>query len=117
MPVTAEAGGEEESVAQYRGMIIIEWPPPAGAGPYGAMLGRMVTITDAMTRKPVKTCTAADITVHADAQALVTADLTLLTDADGEPIFDGAPVASDDGREILTGTFPFLVAEMRVREA
>lgn len=106
----------EETVAQYRGVIRIEWPPP-GAGPYSAMAGCRVSITDAVTGKPVTACSHADITVHADAGELVTADLTLFADADGEPLLDGDAVLNGDGTDILTGVFPFLVGEMRVRQS
>lgn len=105
---------DEETVAQYRGVIIIEWPPPGG-GPYSAMAGWPVVITDAATGKPVRTCSRADITVHVDVNRLVTADLTLFADAAGEPILDGQPVL--DGKETRTGVFPFLVAGMKVRDA
>lgn len=112
--MTAEAAGSEETVAQYRGVIIIEWPAPGG-GPYSAMAGARVCITDAVSGKPIETCQHADIVVRADVNELVTANLILFTDAVGEPLFDGEPVA--DGEEILTGVFPFLVAEMRVAKS
>ena len=98
----------------YRGVVAIEWPAPAGGSVYACMLGRGVKISDAVTGKLITTCTHADITVHADANALVTADLTLFADADGEPLLDGTPEV--DGEEIRTATFPFLVSEMRVGE-
>lgn len=105
---------DEEAAPPYRGAVVIEWPAAAGSSPYAVMIGRRVKITDAVTGKPVTACWAADITVHADACALVTADLTLFADADGEPLLDGMPVL--DGEEVRTATFPFLVAEMRVAE-
>jgi hypothetical protein len=103
----------EETVAQYRGLIIIEWPPPVGSGPHGAIDGWKVVITDALTGKPVTTCSRADVVVHADVNDLVTADLTLFADGDGQPLLDGKPVEKDG--KFLTGVFPFLVAEMRVQ--
>lgn len=113
--MTAQPAQDEETVTQYRGVIVIEWPPPGG-GPYSAMAGwPVVVITDAATGRPVTTCSHADITVHADVSQLVTADLTLFTDADGEPILDGEPAL--DGKEVRTGVFPFLVAGMKVRQA
>ena len=112
MTGTHPEAGDGDDVARYRGVIAIEWPPPTRPGPYGAMTGHNVAVTDLLTGKPV-TCT--DIRVHADPERLVTADLTLFADADGEPVLDGEPVAGDVG--FLTGTFPFLVGEMRIRSA
>jgi hypothetical protein len=97
----------------YRGLVSIEWPAPAGSSPYACMLGRGVKLSDAVTGKLITTCS--DITVYADAGALVTADLILFADEDGEPLLDGKPVL--DGEGFRTGTFPFVVAEMRVRHA
>lgn len=97
----------------YRGVIAIEWPAATGGSVYACLLGWGVKVTDAATGKPVTTCL--DVTVHADAGALVTADLTLLADEDGEPLLEGKPVVRDG--EPLTGTFPFVVAEMKVRHA
>jgi hypothetical protein len=102
-----------EDAPPYRGVVIIEWPASVGTGPYACMVGHAITITDAVTGKLITTCTSSDVTVHADANSLVTANLTLFADADGEPLLEGGPVIGDE--EILTGTFPFLVAEMRVR--
>jgi hypothetical protein len=76
------------------------------------LLGREVRVTDAASGKLITTCS--DLTVHADAGALVTADLTLFAGEDGEPLFEGMPVL--DGKEIRTGVFPFVVSQMRVRE-
>lgn len=104
-----EAGEPEP----YRGVIAIEWPAPVGTGPYSAVSGRSVSIADAVSGKPVTTCSR--LTVRADVAEIVTADLILFADADGNPVLDGAPVPGDD--EILTGTFTFVVAEMRVRQA
>ena len=103
---------DEETVARYYGVIRIEWPPPGG-GAYSAMLGRLTSVYDAPTGKLITTCSDADVTVHAGAQGLVTASLTLFCDKDGEPLLDGDPVVKYG--DALTGVFPFLVGEMRVR--
>ncbi len=110
-PVTEDNG---DDVAQYRGVIAIEWPAATRPGPYGAMIGRMTAVTDLVTGKEIRTCTG--ITVNVDMDRLVTADLTLFADADGEPILDGEPVLLDAERgEFRTAVFPFLVGEMRVK--
>lgn len=103
---------QREEPGSYRGVIIIEWPAPRSPGPYSAMAGCLLNISDAVTGKPIRT--AVDVTIHAGAEHLVTADLTLLADSDGEPIYDGEPVP--DGGGWRTGVFTFLVGEMRVAE-
>ena len=109
--VAAEDNGDD--VAQYRGVIAIEWPAATRPGPYGAMIGRMTAVTDLVTGNEIRTCTG--ITVHVDMERLVTADLTLFTDADGEPVLDGEPVVDAERGGFRTGVFPFLVGEMRVK--
>lgn len=114
----AESAGEKPpspaaEPEPFRGVIIIEWPAPFGASPYSALSGWHCAVTDAVTGKPVTTCSR--ITVRADVNEIVTADLTLFADADGNPVLDGDPVPGDG--EILTGTFTYAVAGMRVRGA
>lgn len=106
---------DEETAGDYRGVVIIEWPAPYGVPPYSALIGRACTVTDAVTGKPILTCTR--VVVRASMDEIVTADLTVLADADGNPLLDGEPVVAPCGREFLTGTFPFAVSEMRVRNA
>ena len=96
----------------YQGVIIIEWPAAHGASPYSAVVGRKIEITDALTGKPIRTCTG--VTVRADMERLVTADLTMFATEGGLPLLDGEPVRDGDG--FRTGVFPFLVAEMRVKD-
>jgi hypothetical protein len=95
----------------YRGVINIEWPAAHGASPYSSMAGRLVSVTDALTGNPIRTCTG--IVVRVDMESLITADLTMFATGGGLPLLDGEPVL--DGREIRAGVFPFLVSEMRVR--
>lgn len=99
----------------YQGHIGIEWPAPAEGSASLVMPGWKFSVWDALNGKPITTVTK--IEVHVPANGLVTADLTMFADLDGQPVYDGKPhirgQADLDG-EIVTGTFPFLVAEMRV---
>lgn len=98
----------------FRGVVVIEWPAPCGVPPHSALIGRACTVTDAVTGKPITTCSA--IRVRADVNEIVTAELILFADANGNPVLDGQPVLDPSGREILAGTFPFAVAGMKVRQ-
>lgn len=114
-PVLMPPAGNREEPSCPRGAVIIEWPEPAPLG-VGAISARMVTVYDAFTGgdpgpKPITTVSA--ITVRVTMDEIVTADLTMFADEHGEPILDGQPLVRDG--EILTGVFPFLVSEMRVK--
>ena len=99
----------------YHGVIILEWPAPQhrehGAGVLAAW---KLKVRDASSGSPILSVMRADI--HAPANDVVTADLTMLADEDGAPVFDGKPRIREgsEGPEVICGTFPFLVAEMRV---
>lgn len=106
---------EPAAPAQYRGAVILEWPKPAPAG-VGALIGRLTAVYDPFTDsepgpKPITTVTG--ITVRVTMDEIVTADLTMFADEDGNPLYDGMPCIRDG--EVITGTFPFIVTEMRVR--
>jgi hypothetical protein len=106
---TREATGQPE----FLGAVIIEWPAAPRRG-VGAIAGCTVAVYAAFTGsecgpKPITTVTR--IEIHAPADELVTADLTMFAGEDGKPLFDGMPVLRDG--EVITGTFPFIVAEMR----
>lgn len=101
---------------ESRGVVIIEWPASAPLG-VGALPGWKVSVFDAFSGdspEPREIRTVTGVEVRASPHEIITASLTMLADADGNPLFDGEPVVKDG--EILTGTFPFIVAEMRVRQ-
>src|SRR5580692_10618250 len=82
------------------GLVIIEWPGPAGPWASSALPGWGVSIYDATTRQQITTASGA--VIHADSGRLVTADLTLFTDEAGNPVFDagfpeGTVYAQPDG--------------------
>lgn len=114
----AEAGtSSDEAPPTYDGCVIIEWPGPPKRG-IGAIAGGAIAIYDAFSGdephgKMITTVSSADIVIHARAEDLVTADLTMFADEDGKPVFGGKPHIRDG--EVITATFTFLVADMRVR--
>lgn len=125
-----EAGTRsDETGPVYCGRVIIEWPAPHESRP---LPGWGCAILNADTGKPVTTVEKLSIpAVTADAQGAITCWLTIFTDQDGKPLLelerrprpDGKGWAElvylrdgDMSKGIATGTFPFLVAEMRVRQ-
>jgi hypothetical protein len=76
-----------------------------------------VAVFDALNGRQITTVTRLEI--HATANDVVTADVTMYADEHGQPVFSGQPVIvrGQDGEpdDIRYGTYPFLVAEMRVR--
>lgn len=100
-----------------RGAVILEWPAPPEHGA-GGIRGPHVAVYDALTgdrAQPRAITTVTGISVRVNMTSVVTADLTMFTDEAGEPILDGPPVLKD--MAILTGTFRYHVAGMRIRQA
>lgn len=110
-----DPGWPEGPQRQYYGLVIIEWPAPRRKdGVPGVLAAWGCSILDAATGEPITTAEKATILrVTADAQSFIIADLVMLADLDGNPVPDGKPRWRDG--KVITGVFPFLVAEMRVR--
>jgi hypothetical protein len=98
----------DRNPAEFAGTVIITWPQPRN----GAIPGWAITLTDAQTGAPINTVTEFTGHVHAGASDIVWVDLTMFTGADGEPLLDSRTPVLAQGTG--TGTFPFLVTEMRV---
>ena|SRR5579872_846627 len=106
--------------APHWGLVIVEWPA-AVPGPR-PMVSWKVALIDAASGDRI--LTAERVVIRADASSFVTAELTMFADDEGRPVL--FPEASPDNRagpvkvyldehgKVRTGTFPFLVAEMRV---
>lgn len=118
-----EAGAE---APQYYGAVIIEWPAPKQVDPDRPLAGWGCSILDAGTGKQITTVEKISIpAVTADATNFITADLTMFADEDGLPVLFPEPSPGKPGSVKIfldadgkprAGTFPFLVAEMRVRQ-
>jgi hypothetical protein len=114
-------GGQETGIAErplvpvpVTGTVIIEWPPPKDReNGIGVIPGWQLRIWDVPTGKPVPGVMRA--VIDAPGNGLVMADLTMLAGEDGSPVFDGIPQTRDGA--VICGTFRFLVAEMRARDA
>jgi hypothetical protein len=100
---------------QFAGSVIIEWPAPAGGMPPapGVLAGWAVRVFDAVTGLPVDTVMSLTV-LHAEAEDLVWAELVMFAGRDGHPLFTGTPVTDEVSGDVLTGAFPFVVAQMRV---
>ncbi len=101
---------------QYHGYVIIEWPAPTHPGEARAIPGWKCAILNATTGEPITTVQKITVLrVIADTQSYIIADLVMMADPDGMPVLNGSTVYPDGEGGFLTGVFPFLVAEMRVR--
>lgn len=117
----AEGSGGEGPV--YYGYVIIEWPAPLKPGEVRAMPGWRCAILNAETGKAITTVEEIFVPAVSAAQRFITCELTMFADDKGMPLLEverqpGHPPGIahlDDNGKIRTGTFPFLVAEMRVR--
>ena len=108
-----QAARETGPALTFEGVIVIEWGKPRpGARSVEPLPAWKTAIFDALSGKPITTVSKLEI--HAPANGLVTADLTMFADQDGQPVYSGNTVYPGGDGEILTGTWPFLVAEMRV---
>ena len=115
-PVTEMAGiettGHTGPGVAYLGHIGIEWPAPAQDGMSLVLPGWKIAVWDALSGRPVTTVTR--IELHASAVDVIAADVTMFADLDGRPVYTGQPYQRDG--ETIWGTFPFLVAWMRVAQ-
>lgn len=111
------------------GAVIITWPKPehgqVTVGPtatptpeVGTLAPHMIQLADALTDEPIVSVTRLVITVDCNAGAPVLAEATALLDEDGHLLGPGeSPVrCDDDPSEFRTGTFTWIVAEMRVAD-
>ena len=97
--------------ADHKGSVIIEWSSgtPKQKKPQQVLPGVLTRVLDWETEQLIP---AASVTVRAAAGGLITADVAVYLDGHGEIIHDPAEISVSDG---IAATFPFLVAEMRVR--
>jgi hypothetical protein len=111
-----ETTGTTGPGVDYQGVIALEWPEPRPGYECAPMPGWKIAVFDALNGRQITTVTR--LVIHASASDVVTADVTMYADLDGQPVFDGKPYYRGQaglGGEVIYGTFPFLIAEMRVR--
>jgi len=95
----------------FDGFLGIEWPaaPPGCDRPLIAW-----KVTPFNADGPITTIT--EFTIHATATDLVWAEATMFADEEGRPVYSvppGGKLHTDD-EGVVTGTFRFLVTEMRI---
>jgi hypothetical protein len=106
-----DGGGYGQESPDHKGSVIIEWSSstPKQKTPRQVLPGTFTKVLDWETERLIP---AASITVHATYKGLITADVAVYLDECGEILHDPAEIAKAD---TVPATFPFLVAEMRVR--
>jgi hypothetical protein len=97
-----------ERPESFEGAVTIEWQ----AADAGTLPGWRFWISDG-DGTVIPTVTG--LVLHVDAENATWAEVTMFADAAGRPDCTGQPLNVHDG-EAVTGTFPFLVANMGVRE-
>jgi len=101
-----------ERPSRFDGTMTVTWPRPRG----GAVPAWAVSLADAATGEAITTVTGFTTRIHAVAGDVVWAEVTMFADGDGRPLLSGRPVLAPlaDRDAVKTGTFAFLVTEMRV---
>lgn len=107
-----DGGGYGPEGPEHKGSVIIEWPSSGSKqeGINRIMPGCFATVHDDETGRLIL---AASVSVHAACKGFITADVAVYLDEHGEIIYDLNKVVLADA---VPATFPFLVAEMRVRQ-
>jgi hypothetical protein len=113
---TAERSDETEP--HYYGRVIIEWPAPRPGG--GMLAGWGCKIFDADSGKMITT--VSHLAVGSSPERAIECDMTMFADENGEPVRELEPgprkgtflPVLDGAGNVRTGTFLFLVTEMRV---
>jgi hypothetical protein len=97
---------------QFQGYLTIVWPKP------GPTFGELIELFDADTGQRITS--VLDMKIHASPGNIVTAELLMLVNEQGAPLpADATPIPAENGEGARTGTFRWLVTEMRAtsREA
>jgi hypothetical protein len=105
------AGEIPEDGPEFKGTVVIEWPRAATKGARGRLLpGALMAVYDEDTGALIP---CASVTVRGAWNGFLTADVAVYLGERGEILHDPQDIGRTDG---IPATFPFLVAEMRVRQ-
>jgi len=101
---------------QPSGQIIIEWPPaPSEPRCARLVITRLIAIYEVMPDGQERLLPFTSLAIRTEPDEIVTAELGVLVDADRNRLYaNGKPVERDG--ELLTGTFTFHVAAIRIRQ-
>lgn len=103
--------GSEPRKPEWRGHLVIEWPPPSREMPVPGPLMAAFEVDPLGKHRPLY---ATRITIRALPDEVVSAEVEAVVDDYGRPIPEGCSPVITAG-ELPVRTFRYAVAEMRVR--
>jgi hypothetical protein len=110
----AEDEVRPSQLVEFEGYIGIEWPPGGGSHPKPLPVWQVTPFNE---DGPI--VTVCEMTLHLDVTDLMWAEVTMFVDVNDRPVYraTASPLRLDENDKPVTGTFNFLITEMRMAGA